>query len=255
MRNVLPIVLTTCICVGASAQDVSETRAANLQEFYKYSLLHLTVTGVPFPIDQKLLTCSPSEKDPKSFSCFSVPPATTPASEIVGRGSGFVVSASGHILTAAHLFGKPGRYQTFAIQGRLHSSTTSSFELAELVKIDWDLDLALLKLPRPGTISSKWYRVPIGNSRLLVDSAPVIVMGFPEELTTYQRATGYVTDLHGPKGWLQINANVSKGYSGGPVFNEFGEVIGVVTAGYVNGALKYAIPITYATGMLGLTGP
>jgi serine protease Do len=226
--RVLSSVLVVLLSAVAFAQDLDEQRALSLQNLYQYSILHLTVEGIPDQQGQ-----GPEE---------------------VARGTGFIVSSNGHVITAAHLFGVPGRYRSYTVKARLQTSTTNSFETAAVIKIDRDLDVALLKLPRPGSISQKWYRAPIGNSRLVIDSAPVIALGFPEELTTLQRARGYVTDLNGPKGWLQINAVVSRGYSGGPVFNEFGEVIGIVTAGYINPAIKYAIPINYASGLLNLTG-
>jgi S1-C subfamily serine protease len=60
-----------------------------------------------------------------------------------------------------------------------------------------------------------------------VDGEPVFVIGHPEGLK-YTLSTGLVSGLHAPM--IQISAAVSPGNSGGPVYDDHGDLIGVVSS-------------------------
>lgn len=147
------------------------------------------------------------------------------------QGTGFFISASGHLATCYHVVYPEGSptYQTKVIvedsRGRCEGT---------VVATDCKRDLAILKVDRssqPLNIGS-WNSVQIGSE--------VVFVGYPTGVRVVSlfsgvvsaKGTGLLADL--PKEMLQINGTVNRGNSGGPVFDLCsGEVVGVVTSKYV----------------------
>ncbi len=81
---------------------------------------------------------------------------------------------------------------------------------------------------------------------------PVIVVGNPEglEQTVSNGLISAIREFDGRK-LFQISAPISEGSSGSPVFNDHGEVIGVVVSSIEKGQnLNFAVPINYAKPLL-----
>jgi S1-C subfamily serine protease len=85
-----------------------------------------------------------------------------------------------------------------------------------------DLDLALLYVPRHSGHSS--YRQPIASAQ---DGSRIYVIGHPQGLL-YTLSAGIVSREQGSV--VQISAPISPGNSGGPVFDELGNLIAVVSS-------------------------
>ncbi|MCD7733610.1 MAG: trypsin-like peptidase domain-containing protein, partial [Clostridiales bacterium] len=176
-------------------------------------------------------------------------------SDGVGAGTGFVISEDGYILTCYHVV---DGYQ--AISCTFIDST--SYE-ATYVGGDEDADLAVLKIEATGLTA-----VVLGDSDDLTVGSTVTAIGnalgtFANTLTTgavsgLDRALtmedGTVMNL------LQTDCTVNSGNSGGPLFNEYGEVIGIVNAKYSSSGyssstatiegIGFAIPINDALDVL-----
>lgn len=143
-------------------------------------------------------------------------------SEAAG-GSGFVIDASGLILTNAHVVGKLDRVEVSFSNGKRYAGRVigrdGRTDLA-IVKIDAEGPLPVLKLaaaPRL-PLGTRVYALgnPMGN-RFSVSSG--IVSG-------YDRAY----DVAWPVDFIQHDAALNPGNSGGPLITEGGEVIGINTA-------------------------
>ncbi len=162
-------------------------------------------------------------------------------------GSGFIIDPDGYILTNAHVIpaGSEG------IQVKLHDDSTHA---AELINIDTDNDVALLKIHPPG--GQPLPSVPLGTSSDLLVGETVIAIGNPLG-NTNSVSTGIVSSLFRDvrlraqsglspafKDFIQIDAPINQGNSGGPLFNVLGEVIGVnfAVANEAQG-IGFAIPI------------
>ncbi len=171
----------------------------------------------------------------------------------IGAGTGFLISEDGYILTCYHVV---EGYQ--AISCTFIDST--SYEAA-YVGGDEDADLAIIKIESADGSSFK--PVVLGDSGQLTVGSTVTAIGnalgtFANTLTSgtvsgldraLTMSDGKVMNV------LQTDCTVNSGNSGGPLFNEYGEVIGVVNAkysssGYSSAAtvegIGFAIPINDA---------
>ena len=119
--------------------------------------------------------------------------------------------------------------------------------------MDTNRDFAIIKIP-----GFALRAVALGNSNSVRVGESVFVVGSPRGLAG-SVTTGIVSAIRPDIGGrasnvIQIDAAVSAGNSGGPVFNGRGEVIGVVVYKRSDGEnLNFAIPINYVRGALGGT--
>lgn len=137
-------------------------------------------------------------------------------------GTGFVISANGHILTNNHVVDG-----CTEIHGNLNGQPVSTLRV---VSNDAQNDLALLQGP---TASFKDYAKI--RDRAVHSGDSVVAIGYPYHglLTSdFTVTTGIVSSLSGilnDTRFLQISAAVQPGNSGGPLFDTNGLVIGVVS--------------------------
>jgi serine protease Do len=138
-------------------------------------------------------------------------------------GSGFIIDPEGYIVTNNHVV-----ENATSVTVTLHDET--EYE-AEIVGRDPRTDLALLKIDaRTELTAAKW-----GDSEQARIAEPVLAIGNPFGLggsATLGIISALARDLGiGPYDeFLQTDASINRGNSGGPVFNSRGEVIGVATA-------------------------
>jgi hypothetical protein len=115
------------------------------------------------------------------------------------------------------------------------------YEIEGYVAADRDLDLILLKvkgLNRPKVLMA---------SNPVSPGDPIYVIGSPLGLSA-TISDGIVSGLRAANGFqrIQISAPISPGSSGGAVFNDTGELIGIAVSTYLKGQnLNFAIPISY----------
>ena len=167
----------------------------------------------------------------------------TSASSVTG--SGIVLNEDGYILTNYHVIdaayskGMPIRVITY---------DGSEYD-AEVVGVETDSDLAVLRIEAEGLVPAQ-----IGDSDNLRVGQTIYAVGNPLGELTYTMTSGIVsalnrritTDEDVTVNMFQIDAAVNNGNSGGPVFNVYGQVIGVVTAKYSQEGMEglgFAIPI------------
>jgi len=146
---------------------------------------------------------------------------------MVSRGSGFIVDSSGVIVTNHHVV-----EGAEVITVSLRDGT--EFE-AKLIGKDMKLDLAVLRInpkAKPGVMltSIKW-----GDSEKVRVGDWVIAMGSPLGLkgsvsVGVVSARNRFIETGEYDNFLQIDASINQGSSGGPLFSMSGEVIGVNTA-------------------------
>jgi serine protease Do len=161
---------------------------------------------------------------------------------VQGMGSGFVVDAEGLVVTNHHVIADAQAVQVRLSDGR-------SFD-ARVVGSDPATDLALLRLEGAKDLPV----VVLGDSATLEVGDWVVAMGNPMGLD-HSATVGIISGKgRGSLGlyrdsyidFLQTDADIAPGSSGGPLFNLRGEVVGINTA--VGAGLQpgFAIPIDQA---------
>jgi serine protease Do len=138
-------------------------------------------------------------------------------------GSGFVVDASGFVVTNNHVVEKAREIYVSFVDGRRRA--------AKLVGVDRKSDLALLQLP-PGSTSQA---LPLGDSDNTRPGDWVLAIGNPFGLGGSVSA-GIVSarnrqlDSDTYDDFIQTDVAINRGSSGGPLLNLKGEVVGVNSA-------------------------
>jgi 2-alkenal reductase len=144
----------------------------------------------------------------------------------LGQGSGFVWDAEGHIVTNAHVVQAAN-----AMHITFQDGTMS---VGEVLATDPDSDLAVLKIDPEGY---NLQPVTMGRSEELQVGMRVAVIGTPfsqeQTLTSgivsnLGRTMNTMTRYRIPDS-IQFDAATNPGNSGGPLFNDRGEVVGVVS--------------------------
>ena len=166
----------------------------------------------------------------------------------LAQGSGFVISADGFVVTNNHVIDSATKIQVSFDDQVKHE--------AELIGTDPRTDIALLKIKAPAAGTSFPF-VKFADKPVRVGDWAVAV-GNPFGLGGTVTA-GIVSALSrdigsGPYDFLQIDAAVNRGNSGGPTFNLDGEVIGVNTAIYSpsggNVGIAFAVPAKTASEVI-----
>lgn len=156
-------------------------------------------------------------------------------------GTGFFVGKQGFLLTNFHVV------QGTTTVGRKLSGTGTVISATKAVGYDLNNDLVL---PRVDGVNAQ--PVTLGDSDNVYAGQPIVVIGNPEglEQTVSNGLVGAIRSFNGRR-LFQISAPISAGSSGSPVFNDHGEVIGVVVSSIEAGQnLNFAVPIDYAKPLL-----
>jgi serine protease Do len=178
------------------------------------------------------------------------------ADVVIGRqkaiGSGFVIDASGYIVTNAHVVNGAQHVQVALPGGPADGTIAGSFAAritvipARIIGVSRDIDLALLKVDAANLTA-----LPVANFRNLRQGETVFAFGSPQGLRNSVThgiisAVARQTDPDSPMVYVQTDAPINPGNSGGPLVNVNGEVVGVNTfilseSGGAEG-LGFAIP-------------
>ena len=155
-------------------------------------------------------------------------------------GSGVIISPRGEFLTNWHVVDKATEVRCLLFDGR-------AFE-AKVVGTDKDTDLALVQLDLPPN-SAPLPCAGLGDSGKLTEGDFVMAMGAPWGLSRsvsigiVSCTRRFLPDHSEYSLWLQSDASISPGNSGGPLVNTAGEVVGVNTlATFVGGDMGFSIP-------------
>jgi len=188
-------------------------------------------------------------------------PQDLPPQMPLGEGSGFIVRQDGYIVTNAHVTENADKYKIRLNDGKEYD--------AKLIGLDSFKDIAVLKIDATGLPAA-----PLGNSDTVRIGEPVVAIGSPLGfeatvtsgiISTNKRKMedlGRPTDARSPQNYLQTDAAINRGNSGGPLIDARGEVIGINQAiarweqGQTEGGavpiegIGFAIPINDVKGSI-----
>ncbi len=137
----------------------------------------------------------------------------------IGLGSGFVYSADGKVVTNYHVI-KSGYTAKFTIGG-------AQYDVTSILAYDEDIDLAILQTSGRNLTPAPICKSPVnvGDTVYAIGSSRGYTNTFSQGIVTYaNRVVNGVSHV-------QIDASITNGNSGGPLINEYGEVIGINTWG------------------------
>lgn len=150
-----------------------------------------------------------------------------------GSGSGFAIDTEGKIVTNFHVVGD-------CLTAKVKFPDGVEYKVEKLLAVDEVRDVAILK------ISAKTSPVVIGDSSAIANGQQALAIGSPIgwDNTISDGLISTKNRVLDGKNYIQISIPISHGSSGGALFNYYGEVIGITSAG-MEGAqnLNLAIPI------------
>jgi len=148
-------------------------------------------------------------------------PKETRAREGFASGTGFFVSSIGHLITNFHVV-EDANEISISWEGKLFPATVVSLDSAN--------DVALLK------IEANTPAIPVSSSSQLERGEEIMTLGYPLiaiQGQSQKASFGRVNSLSGIQDdirFIQIDAPIQPGNSGGPLLDKNGNVVGVVTA-------------------------
>lgn len=166
------------------------------------------------------------------------------------KGAGFLVDKKrGWILTNAHVSGRGNA----EVQVAFYSS---NFELADVVYVDPELDLAILRV-EPTKLPEYSIEASLQCDTVTLNGAEVAAFGHPHGLN-FSASRGIVSRLRTYDGldWIQTDAAINPGNSGGPLIDlDSGKVVGInAMALKKTEGLNFAVPSVPACKILTLLG-
>ena len=210
---------TTVIEKQVSDTAVSSQLWEKLQKGLQDTVIQVMVTNLEHNVLQPY-------KVPKTGAC---------------RGSAFIISPDGEIITNAHVVNG-----ATSIMVQMPSFGKHQFEV-DMIGIMPEKDFALLKF-RPDDIEiikqslGKMPMLELGDSDSVTRSQEILALGYPLGQQSLKSTTGVISGRE--TGMIQMSAPINPGSSGGPSLNSCGKVVGINTchiAGSQN--VNYIIPI------------
>ena len=177
-----------------------------------------------------------------------------PSQKQIGLGSGVIISSDGYIVTNNHVIDEAERLEVTLNDNRNFPAT--------VIGADPTTDLALIKIDAPDL-----HVIPMGDSEKLKVGEWVLAVGNPFGFTSTVTAgivsakarnisttTGHPS-TGGIESYIQTDAAVNQGNSGGALVNLDGELVGINTAIYSqNGSYigcSFAIPTSIVSKIIG----
>jgi len=150
----------------------------------------------------------------------------------VVSGTGFLITSSGYVITASHVVPEPEAGRKVEYRAALRSPSEQKHRLQLICRMK-EHDVALLKFvdapPAPAGLRMKLRGLTEEDARLYT-------LGFPARMVaqtgSISSAEGMLSNMHGPGGLWQTTLPLNRGNSGGPVFDQSGQVVAVAVGGF-----------------------
>jgi|UPI000682063B serine protease Do len=223
-RTVGAAVAGAMLLVWSSVASAATGGYADLVEKVAPAVVNVFTTQPAPTADPRQSPFGPGSPFEDFAKRFGIPtPQPGPQGPMHALGSGFVIDSSGYVVTNNHVIDG-------ATEIKIKMADQQEYP-ATLVGTDPDTDLALLKVSAPKPLPS----VSFGKSSVLRVGDPVIAVGNPFGLggtvtSGIVSARGRSIDDGPYVDFIQTDASINRGNSGGPLFDTEGRVVGVNSA-------------------------
>jgi len=227
ITGTLPQASVPALATPAHAETMAHPAGfADLVEKVKPAVISVRVKSdggaqmMSFGDDEPMLRGSPLER---FFRRFGMPDNSAPhGRKTTGQGSGFFLSADGYAVTNHHVVAKAESVEVVTDDGKTYTAkvigTDAKTDLA-LIKVEGGRDFPYVKLADKASRVGDWV-VAVGNPFGLGGTVTAGIVS----------ARGRDIGAGPYDDFIQIDAPVNSGNSGGPTFDVDGKVIGVNTA-------------------------
>jgi hypothetical protein len=154
--------------------------------------------------------------------------------DVIAQGSGFCVG-EGVFITNFHVIEDAAKLE-------LETEDNETFQIEGIVSADMESDLVLLKTKENPNLAP----LKLGFGKKLTKGQKVITIGSPIGLKNTV-SDGIISGFRNNSSTelIQISAPITHGSSGSPLFDAYGDVIGVNTSGMDTGSLNFAVSINH----------
>lgn len=173
--------------------------------------------------------------------------------DIKSFGSGILISSQGYIITNHHVVDNAGKLVVELTEG----SNKKNYK-AEVVTVDKDNDLAIIKIKDDNFEKLPPLKYSFKENGQLDVGGTVFTIGYPHALTGMGKDAKFTdgkisakTGYEGAINSFQSTIPIQPGNSGGPVFNDQGQLVGVINASIRNAEnVAYAIKLNYIKNLV-----
>lgn len=163
-----------------------------------------------------------------------------------GLGTGWFCNREGYLITNNHVVAGERSITVTMFRKGAEGFGKKVLKKVRIIALNDDIDLALLKVEEE--IDIDYPQLYLGDSTALKSGDPVFAIGNPlglERSVSPGEVSKASRNMAG-RLYIQTTAPIAPGNSGGPLFNERGEIVGVVNMGYIfRDGLGFAIPSKY----------
>ena len=226
---------------GTTQIEVSDRQVAEVRQVKVDGKQQLTMPEVYAANVNSVVSINVSETSVNYFG------QTT---QSAASGSGFFLTKDGYILTNYHVVKGADSVKVTTYDGADYD--------AVIVGGDEEYDIAVIKIE-----GTNFQSVVLGDSSKLRIGEAIAAVGNPLGELTFSMSQGIVSCVDRaitvdktPFNMIQVDCSINPGNSGGPLFNSYGEVVGIVSAKYssysntsVEG-IGFAIPINDVIAMV-----
>ena len=256
---VVAIMLILCIATNiaitchwqsqkAAMEQAMEEKFAALEQLFKE---YRENVSIPLPEEGPLTPAQVYSKNVKAVVAVTCQ-YKTDYGYGESSGSGFIITADGYVVTNYHVIEGAQQISVQMTEGKALKAQVVGYEPSN--------DIAVLKVQ-----GENLPIVELGSSDALIVGDQVSAIGNPLGELTSTLTVGYIsakdrviTTDGSVINMLQTDAAINAGNSGGPLFNMYGQVVGIITAKYSNNGsegasiegLGFAIPIDDVKGMI-----
>ena len=226
---------------GTAQIEVSDRQVAEVRQVKVDGQQQLTMAEVYAANVNSVVSINVSETSVNYFG------QTT---QSAASGSGFFITKDGYILTNYHVVKGADSVKVTTYDGTDYD--------AVIVGGDEEYDIAVIKIE-----GTDFRSVVLGDSSKLRIGEAIAAVGNPLGELTFSMSQGIVSCVDRaitvdktPFNMIQVDCSINPGNSGGPLFNSYGEVVGIVSAKYSSYSnttaegIGFAIPINDVIAMV-----